>query len=225
MEVYRLLVSGFVRGDASSPEVPSFADHLALFPSHLLRNPIHQRTHAVASSSHLPSELFSLLCSSFRRSQTDDLLSSSASLRALFSSPSSSFVSFNLSLAHPLIFSLIIFFHRSTAESPRWLLANGRDDEAKAFLVRFHGNKVRFLFSSFDQRELTSPSPFRRTLIRPWLLSSGKSSRRESHLTDLTRGGGVSSVSTARVNETKLTCLVLLLLSFRLPCALQHLQR
>ena len=42
-------------------------------------------------------------------------------------------------------------------ESPRWLLANGRHEEAHAFLVRFHGNKdpnsalVRLEWTEFQE--------------------------------------------------------------------------
>ncbi|KAF9477693.1 general substrate transporter [Pholiota conissans] len=38
----------------------------------------------------------------------------------------------------PSVFVLFVVFF--LPETPRWLLANGREEEAKAFLVRFHGN-------------------------------------------------------------------------------------
>jgi len=57
----------------------------------------------------------------------------------------------------------LLLFSSHAAESPRWLLANGRDEEAHAFLVRFHGNKVGrgFLFTVLrflKRRDLTSSS-------------------------------------------------------------------
>jgi len=74
------------------------------------------------------------------------------SLRSSFSALSGSFVSpfrstrfSRCDLEADLSFSSLPTF--AAAESPRWLMQNGRDEEARAFLVRFHGNKVRLLLS------------------------------------------------------------------------------